>query len=92
VISFGSDMTLRWACRAGDYVFWARFQGKLSCLGNEYKVFDIWELRDGYSVTIANRRSDLPDWFGLHPLEVSGPLAEWMKNRLDEGYDLQEQI
>ena len=67
MISFGSDMTLGWACRAGDYVFWARFQGVLSSPGNEYKAFDIWELRDGNSLTITNRRSDLPGWFDLHP-------------------------
>ena len=92
MISFNSNMTLRWPCRAGDYVFWARFQGTFSSRGNEYKVADIWELRDGNFVTITNRHVDLPDWFDLHPLEVSGPLVRWMKKRLDEGYNPQESI
>lgn len=92
MISFGSDTTLRWACREVDYVFWAGFQGIFSSQGNEYKIADIWELRDGNFITITNRPSDLPDWFDLHPLEVSGSLVGWMKKRLDEGYDPQEPI
>ncbi len=92
MISFGSDRTLRWACRSGDYVFWARFQGMFSSPGNEYKIADIWELRDGNIVTITNRRVDLPEWFDLHPLEVSGSLVWWMKERLDGGYKPEEPI
>jgi hypothetical protein len=92
MISFDSDMTLRWACRAGDFVFWARFQGIFSPPGDEYKMADIWELRNGNFVTITNRRSDLPVWFDLHPLEVSGSLLGWMQRRLDEGYDPPEPI
>jgi hypothetical protein len=86
MISFGSDMTLRWACRAGDYVFWARFQGLFSSPGHEYKIADIWELHDGNFVTATNRPVDLPVWLDLHPLEVSGSLVWWMRKRLDEGY------
>jgi hypothetical protein len=74
-------MTLRWACQAGNYMFWAKFQGLLSPPGSEYKVIDIWELRDGNSVTITNRLSDLPD-----------SLVDGVKKRLDEGYSLQESI
>ena len=81
VISFGSDMTLRWARQAGDTMFWARVQGVLSPRGNEYKVGDIWELQDGNSVTITNRLSALP-----------GSLVGRMKKRLFEGYDLQESV
>lgn len=47
---------------------------------------DIWELHDGNFVTLTNREADLPDWFELYPLEVSGALVSWMKKRLDEGY------
>jgi len=85
-------MTLRWACRKGDYVFWARFQGIFSSQGNRYKIADIWELRDGNFITLTNRHVDLPDWFELHPLEVSDSLVWWMKRRLDEGYKPQEPI
>jgi hypothetical protein len=83
---FERDTTLRWSCREGDYIIWARFQGLFSTPGKEYKVIDIWELRDGNFVTITNRRVDLPDWFELHPLEVSDSLVWWMKKKLDEGY------
>lgn len=85
-------MTLRWACRKGDYVLWARFQGIFSSQGNEYKIADVWELRDGNFITLTNRHLDLPDWFELHPLEVSGSLVWWMKRRLDEGYKPQKPI
>jgi len=81
-----SDMTCRWACRNGDYIIWARFQGIFSSQGNAYKMADIWELHDGNFVTLTNRKVDLPDWFDFYPLEVSGALVSWMKKRLDEGY------
>jgi len=92
LISFQSDMTLHWSCQSGDYVLWARFQGIFSAKGNEYKIADIWELRDGNFITLTNRHADLPDWFKLHPLEVSGSLVWWMKKQLDEGYKPQEPI
>ncbi|MEW5882131.1 MAG: hypothetical protein AB1761_17020 [Pseudomonadota bacterium] len=85
-ITFDSDMTLRWACRQGDYVFWARLQGTFATHGPEYRVADIWKLHDGDFITLTNRVADLPAWFDLHPLEVSGSLVWWMKKRLDEGY------
>jgi hypothetical protein len=92
LISFNSDTTLRWACRTGDYILWARFQGVFSPPGDEYKIADIWELVDGNFVTITNRLSDLPDWFDLHPLEVSGPFVLSMQKRLNDGYNPQEPI
>jgi hypothetical protein len=92
MISFEPDMTLRWPCRAGDYVFWARCQGIFSSPGNEYKLADIWELRDGDFITITNRQVDLPSWFDLHPLEVSGSLVSWMKKRRGERYKPQQPI
>ena len=92
MISFEPDMTVRWACRAGDYMLWASYQGPLSDPNNSYIVVDVWELRDGNFVTITNRYSDLPDWFDLHPLEVSGGLVEWMRRRLDAGYEPDDPI
>ena len=85
-------MTLRWACRKGDFIFWAKFQGIFSSRGNEFQIADIWQLRDGNFVTITNRHADLPEWFDLHPLEVSGRLVYWMQKRLDEGHQPQEPI
>lgn len=85
-------MTLRWACRKGDFIFWAKFQGIFSSRGNEFQIADIWQLRDGNFVTITNRHADLPEWFDLHPSEVSGRLVYWMQKRLDEGHQPQEPI
>jgi hypothetical protein len=73
-------------------LLWARFRGIFSPPGNHYKIADIWKLRDGNFVTITNRQVDLPDWFDLHPLEVSGSLVWWMKKRLEDGYNPQEPI
>lgn len=92
MISFRSDMTLRWACREGDYVFWAKFRGIFSSEKNAYKIKDIWELRDGNFITITNRHVDLPDWFDLRPDEVTDSLVGWMLKRLKEGYNPQEPI
>lgn len=49
-------------------------------------------MRDGNFITITNRVPDLPDWFDLHPLEVSGSLTNWMMKRLKEGYQPQEPV
>ena len=90
--SFVHDMTVRWACRAGDYVLWANFIGLFSSLGKQYKPADAWALRDGNFVTITNRPSDFPDGFDLHPSEVSGQLVGWMMQRLSAGYEPEEPI
>ena len=80
------DMTVRWACRAGDYVLWASFRGFVSNPGNEYAPADAWALCNGDFVTITNRRSDFPNGFDLHPSEVCGELVGWMMRRLETGY------
>jgi hypothetical protein len=83
---FTSDMTLRWPCRAGDYILWARFQDIGAGAGIEYTIADVWELADGNFVTLTNRAPDLPTWFELHPLEASGRNVAWMKRKLAGGY------
>lgn len=85
-IIFQSDTTLRWSCRAGDYVMWCGFKGIFSPKGREYSINDLWQLKDGDFITITNRQSDLPTWFELHPLEVSGSLVYWMQKKLKSGY------
>jgi hypothetical protein len=94
VIRFNSDLTLRWACRAGDYIIWARFSGYDRNLGlldprrsNTYKPADIWQLGDGNFVTITNRHADFPEWFNLHPREAAGSFVLLMMNRLKQGYE-----
>ncbi len=82
MISFDLSMTLRWACREGDFVFWAKFQGIFSSPGHEYRIADIWELKNGDFITITNRYSDLPDWFDLHPTEVSRPSVSRRKEQI----------
>ncbi len=95
-IQFGFDTTLRWSCRAGDYLMW------VSCKGfgalhsrraeDQFEISDLWEMRDGDFVTITNRHHDLPSWFELHPLETSGSAASWMMSRLNSGYKPSEPI
>jgi hypothetical protein len=89
---FTSDMTLRWACREGDFMLWARFHGPSAPSGGEYDIADVWELRDGNHVTLTNRLADLPEGFDLHPLEVSGRLVPWMQRRLSAGHSPAEPI
>jgi hypothetical protein len=49
-------------------------------------IVDLWELRDGDSVTITNRLEDLPTWFELHPTETQGTFAYQMLRKLQEGH------
>jgi hypothetical protein len=84
LICFARDMTLRWPCRRGDFILWMRFSNIFS--GPEsIQILDLWEMRDGYHVTITNRPVDFPAWFELHPTEVCGSLAWKMKARIKEG-------
>jgi hypothetical protein len=69
IICFARDMTLRWPCRRGDFLLWFGYRDIFS--GPEaIQCYDLWEMRDGYHVTITNRLEDLPPWFRLHPAEV----------------------
>jgi hypothetical protein len=92
VVDFRSDTTVRWACRAGDYLLWARSLGIFAPSDQPHALADIWEFRDGDFVTLTNRVADLPTGFELHPLEVAGSLAYWMMKRLNEGYRPAEPI
>lgn len=92
VTVFDSDMTLRWRCRQGDFVLWARFARPFAAPGKAYDIADKWELKDGNFITVTNRRPDLPVGFDLHPLEVSGSLASWMMERVRAGYKPQDPI
>jgi len=91
-IIFRSDTTLRWSCRAGDYISWCRFEGIFAPEDKLYTISDIWQLKDGDFITLTNRKADLPLWFELHPLEVSGSLVYWMQKKLDSGYEPNEII
>lgn len=50
-------------------------------------MLDLWEIREGDTVTITNRIEDVRLWFELHPAEVSG-VAECskMQRKLESGY------
>ena len=91
-IIFRSNTTLMWPCQSGDYIIWCRCNGIFSSKGGQYSVNDVWQLKDGDSITLTNRRVDLPSWFELHPLEVSGSLVNWMMKKLDSGYEPKEII
>ena len=84
---FSQDSTVRLSCRSGDYLIWCRFNGLFSEKTNGYKIMDLWQLSDGDFITITNRQADLPSWFEIHPLEVSGSMAPWMSSKLDAGYE-----
>ena len=73
-------------------MLWCGFKGIFLSANNQYDINDIWQLTDGDHITITNRQVDLPSWFELHPLEVSGSLVYWMKNKLNSGYKPQEII
>lgn len=82
IVRIGKDTTVRWQCAAGDLVAWvpcAPFDGS----GNEFKIADIWETRDGDSIVISNRPQDFPSWFQLAPSEVSGRNAYEMVEKLN---------
>jgi hypothetical protein len=84
IINFDRDMTLRWPCRSGDFLLWFGYRDIIS--GPEaVQCYDLWEMRDGYHVTITNRLEDLPHWFGLHPTEVCGSLVYKMMAKVEKG-------
>ena len=84
MISFRRDMTLRWPCRRGDFLLWFGYRDILS--GPEaIQCYDLWEMRDGYHLTITNRLEDLPPWFKLHPTEVCDSFVYKMMAKVEKG-------
>ncbi len=90
VLSVDADTTLRWCCRKGDFVLWARLQNWM--VSNNITLVDVWEMKDGDCITITNRLADLPAWFNLHPGEVSGSAAYAMMKKLKDGYKPQDKM
>lgn len=84
IISFRSDMTLRWPCRGGDFLLWFGYRDIFSG-PDAIQCQDLWEMRDGYHVTITNRLDDLPPWFRLHPTEVCGRFAYKLMPKVEKG-------
>jgi hypothetical protein len=84
VVRFDGNATIRWNCEAGDLVAW--ISGALLMVsGNQFRVSDIWETREGDSITISDRPEDFPAWFQLAADEVSGPAANAMVAKLNRG-------
>jgi len=84
ITSFRGDMTTRWPCRGGDFILWFGYRDIFS--GPEaVQCYDLWEMRDGYYVTITNCLEDLPPWFRLHPTEVCGRLVYKMMAKVEKG-------
>ena len=91
VITFRRDTTLRWSCRAGDFLIWTRLKNVFAdCPG--VRILDLWEMRDGDFVTITNRPADLPSWFELHPTEVCDSLVYEMAAKVESGYPFKDPI
>jgi hypothetical protein len=84
IIAFGNDMTLRWPCRRGDFILSFGFPGILST-PEAIRIKDVWEMQDGYHVTVTNRLEDLPIWFRLHPTEVCDSFAYQMMPKVEKG-------
>jgi hypothetical protein len=82
-ITIGSDTTVRWAFRDGDYLVWIRVP--LWAPEASPNIVDLWELHDGHHALVTNRYQDLPAWFELHPTEVCGSAAFWMMRRQSAG-------
>ena len=47
--------------------------------------YDLWEIRDGYHVTITNRLADLPPWFRLHPTEICNRFVFKLYEQIERG-------
>jgi hypothetical protein len=89
--NFGDNATLRWSCRAGDFVLWIGTDSVFNAnRASSWSVRDFWQMRDGDYLTITNRWADLPGWFELHPLEVAGRAVWEMQKRLDAGHKPKE--
>jgi hypothetical protein len=84
VVTFKRDMTLRWPCRAGDFLLWFR-HSNIFAEPAAIHCHDLWEMRDGYHVTITNRLEDLPPWFRLHPTEVCGGFVYKLLPKVEKG-------
>jgi hypothetical protein len=83
---FEERTTLRWEVSAGDYILWLRW-GHIFSSNSDLTIVDFWEMRDGDSVSVTSRIEDLPEWFELHPTEVSGFAAcSMMQKKLASGY------
>ncbi len=83
----GRDKTVRWSCRAGEFVLLVRTNSFLtSDRPSAWKLRDFWQMRDGDFVTITNRWADLPPWFQLYTSEVAGAAVYRMIERLNAGY------
>ena len=79
-------MTTRLSCRGGDFLMWIGWRGILSSVEQGVFIHDVWEMREGDFATITNRWDDLPQWFELHPTEVSNSFAYKMMEKLNNGY------
>ena len=84
IVRLVQDMTLRWPCRRGDFIFWMGYSDTFS-RPESIQIHDMWEMRDGYHLTITNRLEDFPVWFELHPTEVCNSIALKMAARTEEG-------
>lgn len=82
---FSSDTTLMWPCRRGDYVLWFTWGSIFADTEHGLRIKDIWEMKDGDSLTITNRIEDIPKWFSFHPTEVCNSLGYRMLEKFNNG-------
>ena len=58
-IVLGADATVLWPCRANDFVALWRYESPFDA---QPTIVDVWEGRDGDSIVVTNRTSDIPQW------------------------------
>ena len=86
----GRDTTLRWSFRAGDFLFWMRWNDLWAASAEPVpppNILDFWEMQDGYFATITNREADLPACFELHLTQVRDLLGCRMMAKIESGYE-----
>lgn len=58
----GFDQSVRWNCRAGDFIVWVRCTNPFFGFGraDSFQMVEFWELRDGDHILLTSRSCDVP--------------------------------
>lgn len=86
ITALSHDFTQRLSFRAGDLLVWLR-SPSLFGSAQDYRISDLWYLRDGDHAVVSNRSIDFPPWFELNPTEAANEEASRMMRRLSEGWE-----
>jgi hypothetical protein len=87
IAQIAADTTLVIPCRKGDIIVWVSFSGQVFQSHIEYKIADLWVMKEGDQILITNRLEDVPEWLSIFPTKVTGRNTWVMKRWLDQGQD-----